>query len=254
MKDAVSMESFELFVKRISTSLADAGACNAFDAAAAEFSALGLHWTSFGIVTSDLAQLVRYRSNIPLQFIDRALPIVKESGGKADYVVHTMFPKNDPTWLEIASFTPLDEHQTRLHKIMFEDGVRVICCVPLAVAGLIGGVTGFALGAEASDRFANPALRQKVEFVGRLLAAYYDALDDATGIPYAIAFHDRRPLTVREKQALRLLAKGLQTARLAQAMGISEPMANRHLSNVRKKLGAKTREQAVALAIRHCLI
>ncbi len=60
----------------------------------------------------------------------------------------------------------------------------------------------------------------------------------------------RRELSVREAQALRLLAGGMMNARIADAMGISEAMVTKHLRSARWKLNAKTREEAVAKAVR----
>ncbi|MCW2248244.1 DNA-binding CsgD family transcriptional regulator [Azospirillum fermentarium] len=61
------------------------------------------------------------------------------------------------------------------------------------------------------------------------------------------------PLSSREKECLFHLAQGMTTARLAEALGISEKTAEKHITSARKKIGAKTREHAVAIAIRHNL-
>ena len=57
------------------------------------------------------------------------------------------------------------------------------------------------------------------------------------------------PLTNREVQCLEGLAVGLSNNDIAQQLHISLPTVALHLSNARRKLGAKTREQAVALAV-----
>lgn len=61
-------------------------------------------------------------------------------------------------------------------------------------------------------------------------------------------------LSPRETQALRLLAGGMMNARIADAMGISEAMVAKHLTSARRKLDAKTREEAVARAVRSAQI
>ena len=53
-------------------------------------------------------------------------------------------------------------------------------------------------------------------------------------------------LTPREQECLSLLAKGLRGKEIALACGLSVVTVEMHLRNARRKLGAATREQAVA--------
>jgi len=57
-------------------------------------------------------------------------------------------------------------------------------------------------------------------------------------------------LTPRERDALRWLADGNRVDRIAQKMGLSNRTVEVHLANARARLGAKTREQALVLALR----
>ena len=70
--------------------------------------------------------------------------------------------------------------------------------------------------------------------------------------PMAIA--SQRALTSREVQCLEGLARGLGNAEISQQLRISMPTVALHLINARKKLGAVTREQAVALAIKRGIL
>ena len=63
-----------------------------------------------------------------------------------------------------------------------------------------------------------------------------------------------RPLTPRECDCLAYVADGLRTVDVAYKLGIAETTVEMHLRNARNGLGAKTRDQAVAIAIRKCLI
>ncbi|MFZ4808942.1 MAG: response regulator transcription factor [Hyphomicrobiaceae bacterium] len=56
-------------------------------------------------------------------------------------------------------------------------------------------------------------------------------------------------LSRREMQCLGLLAAGFSNRGIAEALAISEPTVAMHLKNARKRLGARTREHAVAIAI-----
>lgn len=63
-----------------------------------------------------------------------------------------------------------------------------------------------------------------------------------------------KPLSPRETQILELLAHGNRVARIADCLGIKEVTVNLYIKNARHKLGAKTREEAVAMAVHMRLI
>ena len=57
-------------------------------------------------------------------------------------------------------------------------------------------------------------------------------------------------LTSKERDILSWLACGLRNDQIAFKAGIAEVTVRKHLASVRTKIGAKTREQAIAFAIR----
>lgn len=61
-------------------------------------------------------------------------------------------------------------------------------------------------------------------------------------------------LSGREQDVLLLLASGLKNDRIAERLGLAEITVRMHLTSARKRLGARTREQAVAIAVRDNLI
>ena len=61
-------------------------------------------------------------------------------------------------------------------------------------------------------------------------------------------------LTPRERACLEALANGLGNDGIAKKLGICTPTVAMHLSNARRKLGALTREHAIALAMKRHLI
>lgn len=62
------------------------------------------------------------------------------------------------------------------------------------------------------------------------------------------------PLTSREMQILRGIAKGHTTKRLAKDLGLAPPSVETHLRNIFKKLGAGNRGEAVSSALKLGLI
>ncbi len=60
----------------------------------------------------------------------------------------------------------------------------------------------------------------------------------------------RVPLTKREREILSLLAEGLSGAQIAGELVLSPETVRTHVRNAMAKLGASTRSQAVALALK----
>ncbi|MBE3636952.1 helix-turn-helix transcriptional regulator [Mangrovicoccus algicola] len=56
-------------------------------------------------------------------------------------------------------------------------------------------------------------------------------------------------LSGRERDVLGLLAQGMGNGRIAERLGLAEVTVRLHLKNARDKMGAATREQALALAM-----
>ena len=60
---------------------------------------------------------------------------------------------------------------------------------------------------------------------------------------------DPSPLSAREREVLLWLGRGLRTDQIAHRLDVKPVTVSLHLKNARAKLGARTREQALALAI-----
>ena len=63
-----------------------------------------------------------------------------------------------------------------------------------------------------------------------------------------------RPLTQREREVLRLLADGMSNEKMGAELFISPQTVRTHVQKAMEKLGAQTRVQAVAIALRESLI
>ena len=101
------------------------------------------------------------------------------------------------------------------------------------------------------DRAAiDPRETEEMVAILRLAIPWIDDLDDPAGAASTRLTFPRTTLSKRERQAMRFLAGGLRVARIADAMGVSEAMVAKHITSARRKLAARTREQAIAEAIR----
>jgi len=61
-------------------------------------------------------------------------------------------------------------------------------------------------------------------------------------------------LTPRERDLLRLLGEGMGNREIAQALGVSDHTVKFHLHSIYTKLGARTRTEAVSVAVRRGLL
>ncbi|UPT99189.1 helix-turn-helix domain-containing protein [Bradyrhizobium barranii subsp. apii] len=61
-------------------------------------------------------------------------------------------------------------------------------------------------------------------------------------------------LTAREREVLTRTAIGEKAEQIARAINVTKPTMVMHLNNCRKKLGARTLAQAVAIALGHRML
>jgi len=78
-------------------------------------------------------------------------------------------------------------------------------------------------------------------------------------VPNVPEQHDAPPdypagLSAREVEVLRLLARGLTNARIAEELYISPRTVTTHLGSVYRKIGTSTRAEAARFALEHDLL
>ena len=104
-------------------------------------------------------------------------------------------------------------------------------------------------------RSASPVFLEALcRLTGRRLDEETDVIEVSIAVPLALRGTEPVRITLREREALQLAARGLSTTRIAEAMYIT-PQAVRNLFHrLHKKLGVNNRVEAVVLALRHELI
>ena len=58
------------------------------------------------------------------------------------------------------------------------------------------------------------------------------------------------PLSARERDCLMHFANGLRASEVAERLNISEKTLEKYVYNAKRKLGAKTRDHAIAIAVK----
>jgi DNA-binding NarL/FixJ family response regulator len=116
----------------------------------------------------------------------------------------------------------------------------------------------FAAGATAYlSKHADPA-----EIAAEVERAVAPPIYVARDVPAVLRHGERSPsaarsvphLTPRELEVLRLVGDGKPNKEIAAQLGISEPTARRHVSNILAKLGLSSRTQAALWAVREGLV
>ena len=121
--------------------------------------------------------------------------------------------------VEVVFYTGVDD--MALAEKAFSAGAKGVVAKSESPADLLKAV----LLASRGKRYASPALVARAQ--GR----------------------DFGELSPKQLAALRLLAQGLERRQIAERMGIGEETVKSHLAEVRRKLGARTSAQAVALGL-----
>ncbi|WP_127115636.1 helix-turn-helix transcriptional regulator [Shimia sediminis] len=101
---------------------------------------------------------------------------------------------------------------------------------------------------ENVSALSNKEFEDRWRIASVLITAFQDPLDPEHTDAYLFGQAPDR-LSEREQQILRLLAKGRLNAQIAYDLGVAEVTVRKHLQSARQKLGARTREEALAIAL-----
>ena len=125
----------------------------------------------------------------------------------------------------------------------------------MSFAGDTAGTRKFVTfcSSENASRLKNSEFSERILVSATLIAAFQDSLELGAAPVYFPSVLET-PLSERELEVLRHLAQGRQNAQTAFEMGIAEITVRKHLRSARRKLGARTREEALAKALRAHLL
>ena len=136
---------------------------------------------------------------------------------------------------------------SRMHLICSTGERKWVSITPMVVAGILKDAPLLVHLLEVDDETetsttATNALREEI------VAGGAEILSDRPSTP--IAQPNASALTQREIDVLRLMALGWDTPRIAGELDISRHTVRNHIRNLRQKLGASTKLEAVVTGIR----
>lgn len=224
------------------------------------FTSLGFDHVNFAIVSRRDDQVIGFFSNMRRAWLDRYVA--------ADYALYDVmvdYAKADQRArvFDQAGFAALPSR----NRALTDQLLREVA----AEEGLISSII-IPRHSLVSDRLAGFNLTTPLDGDGirRLVAAHERQIFLAAAICQEALIEDydggglaphwypvagaRQRLSPRELETLKWLSAGLRNDRIAEKLGVVNATVNFHIGSAKRKLGAQTREQAVATAIMRGLI
>jgi DNA-binding NarL/FixJ family response regulator len=211
--------------------------------------------TLAGLTAVVVDEWALYRQGVASVLRNLGIEVVGEASGASDGMMKLWSARPDLLVAGSPAHSRLPELVAEAKKA-YPD-LRVLALLPVSEAGKVRPV--LSSGADAVlTRLASPeeleSAVRKVAAGERVVAAAALTVLVGTAQKTADGPGGAHPLTVKEREVLDLLAKGLSNREIAGTLVISTATVKSHLAHIYEKLGAKSRQDAVGRAIEQGLL
>ena len=154
-------------------------------------------------------------------------------------------------WSDVETMRPLNNKEERFMGMLKKSGLHHGYYIPLWGCNTLAGVgiasSQYHEGHEIHSDFVSVVTRQYYNSYLRLRKK--EALkNNIPAEPRPVVWTNLKP---REDEILHMIARGYKDPEIAKLLGVSPHTIDGHVRNIYKKLGAKTRTEAVAIALSH---
>lgn len=223
------------------------------------FGKFGFHITTYGILDKNTGNILGFHSNMADDWMAYYMTQdYRLDDPWAQYIVGN----DTPVLYSREGESELIVKKGSLGEAMMDDvshyGLNNSICIP--IHNKFGDVnTGFNLGSDMNHAEFKAMIAEYKEdiLLGAALINNNLAATSPTDCDMPSWFvnpHMKNLLSERELEVLKWLSEGNRNDRIAEKMNIASVTVNFHLKEIKRKLGARTREQAVALAFKQGLL
>jgi len=200
----------------------------------------------YGFVSSEASDgsdpELTYFSNYPQEWHEE---YARLGGQKNDFsVAHCSNSEIDLRWYTPALMARLTPDQKAIEIAAQDSGVPNGMTFPLRAGIHRRDWGGIGLATQLSDEAFDALLAERQDYL-RLISQIFHSVVLSRPLAKNISL-----LTDKEKEALSLSARGLQTKQIADHLGISDKAIGKRIERAMSKLDSSNRTQAVAEAIR----
>ncbi|SHE49079.1 DNA-binding response regulator, NarL/FixJ family, contains REC and HTH domains [Loktanella atrilutea] len=142
-----------------------------------------------------------------------------------------------------------DAGTAQVRDLFRDHGYAQTMLVPCAGSVQTAGVVLYAETRDAAASLRRPETLRLLQLAATAFALSYRPGPGAEDDVEMRVIRPAAPLTAREIEVLQWLAAGLKTGQIAHRMALQDVTVTKHLANARRKLGARTREQALVMAV-----
>jgi DNA-binding NarL/FixJ family response regulator len=196
-----------------------------------------------------------YRQGVGSVLRNLGIEVVGEAAGAGDGMMRLWSARPDLLVAGSPAHSRLPDLIAEAKKAYPE--LRVLALLPVSEAGTVRPVLSSGADAVLTRLASAEELESAVRKVAageRVLAAAALTVLVGTSSRASDVPASGHPLTVKEREVLDLLAKGLSNREIATTLVISTATVKSHLAHIYEKLGAKNRQDAVGRAIEQGLL